>query len=101
MPKRCSWSNASLPHGHVAAALTAARQCGAEAWFAAAPEPLRPPLLPIRVAWLLTPSSKLATHRMLHDDTATRKDGQSCPFTRWAGRREIRAAQACATNIRP
>ena len=66
----------SLPHGHVAAALTVARQCGAEAWFAAAPEPLRPLLLAMLVARLLTPGSKLATHRMLHDDTATHSLGR-------------------------
>jgi DDE family transposase len=66
----------SLPHGHVAAALTAARACGAEAWFAAAPEPLRPLLLALLVARLLTPGSKLATHRMLHDDTATHSLGR-------------------------
>ena len=29
----------SLPHGHVAAVLGAARACGAEQWFAAAPAP--------------------------------------------------------------
>lgn len=61
----------SLPHGHVAAVLTTARDCGAEAWFAAAPEPLRSVLLAMLVARVLTPASKLATHRMLHDDTAT------------------------------
>jgi hypothetical protein len=66
----------SLPHGHVAAVLTAARACGAEAWFAAAPEPLRPLLLAMLVARLLTPGSKLATHRMLHDDTATHSLGR-------------------------
>lgn len=66
----------SLPHGHVAAALTVARECGAEAWFAAAPEPLRPLLLAMLVARLLTPASKLATHRMLHDDTATHSLGR-------------------------
>jgi hypothetical protein len=66
----------SLPHGHVAAALTVARECGAEAWFAAAPEPLRPLLLAMLVARLLTPGSKLATHRMLHDDTATHSLGR-------------------------
>jgi len=66
----------SLPHGHVAAALTAARQCGAEAWFASAPEPLRPVLLAMLVARLLTPGSKLATHRMVHDDTATHSLGR-------------------------
>ncbi len=66
----------SLPHGHVAAALTAARQCGAEAWFAAAPEPLGTVLLAMLVARVLTPASKLATHRMLHDDTATHSLGR-------------------------
>jgi len=66
----------SLPHGHVAAALTAARDCGAEAWFAAAPEPLRAVLLAMVVARLLTPASKLATHRMLHEDTATHSLGR-------------------------
>ncbi|HEX2712047.1 MAG TPA: IS1634 family transposase [Candidatus Acidoferrales bacterium] len=66
----------SLPHGHVAAALAAARQCGAESWFAAAPEALGPVLLAMLVARVLTPASKLATHRMLHDDTATHSLGR-------------------------
>jgi hypothetical protein len=66
----------SLPHGHVAAVLTAARDCGAEAWFAAAPEPLRPLLMAMLVARVLMPASKLATHRMLHDDTATHSLGR-------------------------
>ena len=66
----------SLPHGHVAAALTAARNCGAPQWFATAPEPLRPVLLAMLVARVLTPASKLATHRMLHDDTATHSLGR-------------------------
>jgi hypothetical protein len=66
----------SLPHGHVAAALTAARDCGAEAWFAAAPEALGSVLLAMLVARVLTPASKLATHRMLHDDTATHSLGR-------------------------
>ena len=66
----------SLPHGHVVAELRAARDCGAEAWFAAAPEPLRPLLLAMLVARVLTPASKLATHRMLHDDTATHSLGR-------------------------
>jgi len=66
----------SLPHGHVVAALSAARDCGAEAWFAAAPEPLRALLLAMLVARVLTPASKLATHRMLHEDTATHSLGR-------------------------
>jgi len=65
----------SLPHGHVAAVLGAARACGAQAWFAAAPAPLRPLLLAMLVARVVTPASKLATHRMLHDDTATHSLG--------------------------
>jgi hypothetical protein len=66
----------SLPHGHVAAVLAAARDCGVEQWFAAAPVPLRPLLLAMLVARVLTPASKLATHRMLHDDTATHSLGR-------------------------
>ena len=66
----------SLPHGHVAAVLGAARACGAEAWFAQAPEPLRALLLAMVVARVISPGSKLATHRMLHDDTATHSLGR-------------------------
>ena len=66
----------SLPHGHVAAVLGAARACGAEAWFGSAPEPLRPLLLAMLVARVVSPASKLATHRMLHDDTATHSLGR-------------------------
>jgi hypothetical protein len=66
----------SLPHGHVAAVLGAARACGAEAWFGAAPQPLRPLLLAMLVARVVSPASKLATHRMLHDDTATHSLGR-------------------------
>ena len=40
----------SLPHGHVAAVLAAARQCDAAAWFASAPEGLRALLLAMLVA---------------------------------------------------
>jgi hypothetical protein len=61
----------TLPHGHVAAVLGAARACGAEKWFASAPEELRAVLLAMLCARVLWPSSKLATQRMLHDDTAT------------------------------
>jgi hypothetical protein len=66
----------SLPHGHVAAVLAAARQCDAPAWFASAPEELRALLLAMLVARVLTPGSKLATQRMLHDDTATHSLGR-------------------------
>src|SRR5258708_28406202 len=61
----------SLPHGHVAAVLGAARACGAEQWFAAAPAAQRSVLMALLVAPLVSPASKLATHRMLRDETAT------------------------------
>ena len=61
----------ALPHGHVAAVLGSARACGAPAWFGAAPQELRPVLLAMLVARVLAPASKLATHRLLHDDTAS------------------------------
>lgn len=66
----------SLPHGHVAAVLGSARACGAAAWFAAAPAELRPVLMAILVARVLDPASKLATHRMLCDATATHSLGR-------------------------
>jgi hypothetical protein len=66
----------SLPHGHVAAVLGAARACGAQKWFASAPEELRSVLLAMLCARVLWPSSKLATQRMLHDDTATSSLGR-------------------------
>ena len=66
----------SLPHGHVAAVLGAARACGAQKWFARAPEELRAVLLAMLCARVLWPSSKLATQRMLHDDTATSSLGR-------------------------
>jgi len=61
----------SLPHGHVAAVLGAARGSGSSVWFGSAPQDLQPVLQAMLVARLLEPASKLATHRMLHDDTAT------------------------------
>ena len=61
----------SLPHGHVAAVLGAARGSGAATWFASAPQDLQPLLLALLVARLISPASKLATHRLLHDDTAS------------------------------
>ncbi|EXI84782.1 MAG: Transposase [Candidatus Accumulibacter regalis] len=60
----------SLPHGHVAAVLGSATACGTPDWFAAAPERLRKLLLAMVVARIVSPGSKLATHRMLSDDTA-------------------------------
>jgi transposase len=66
----------TLPHGHVAAVLGAACACGADKWFATAPEELRPVLLAMLCARVLWPSSKLATQRMLHDDTATSSLGR-------------------------
>ena len=61
----------SLPHGHVAAVLGAARACGAEHWFAAAPAPVRSVVMALLVARVVSPASKLTTHRMLRDETAT------------------------------
>ncbi|MEO7108757.1 MAG: IS1634 family transposase [Rhodoferax sp.] len=61
----------SLPHGHVAAVLGASRGCGAPQWFGSAPQELQPVLLAMLVARVIEPGSKLATHRLLHDDTAS------------------------------
>ncbi|GLC95806.1 hypothetical protein Tamer19_52150 [Cupriavidus sp. TA19] len=61
----------SLQHGHVAAVLGAARACGAEQWFASAPAALRSVVMALLVARVVSPASKLATHRMLRDETAT------------------------------
>ena len=61
----------SLPHGHVAAVLGAARGSGAAQWFGSAPQELQPVLLAMLVARVIEPGSKLATHRSLHDDTAS------------------------------
>src|ERR1700738_134361 len=61
----------SLPHGHVAAVPAAARACGAEQCSAAAPAALRSVLMALLVARVIAPASKLATHRMLRDETAT------------------------------
>jgi hypothetical protein len=59
----------SLPH--VAAVLGAARGSGAEIWFGSAPKELQPLLLAMLVARVIAPASKLATHRLLHEDTAS------------------------------
>ena len=66
----------SLPHGHVAAVLGCARACGADDWFGSAPPPLRKTLLAMVVARIVSPGSKLATHRMLRDDTAAHSLGR-------------------------
>ena len=66
----------SLPHGHVAAVLGSARRAGAALWFGSAPEPLQPLLLAMLVARVTEPASKLATHRQVHDDTASSSLGR-------------------------
>ena len=65
-----------LPHGHVAVVLGAARGSGSALWFGSAPQELQPLLQAMLVARVLEPASKLATHRMLHDDTATTSLGR-------------------------
>jgi transposase len=66
----------SLPHGHVAAVLGAARGSGSSQWFGSAPADLQPLLQAMLVARVLEPASKLATHRMLHEHTATSSLGR-------------------------
>jgi hypothetical protein len=66
----------SLPHGHVAAVLGSARGSGAAGWFGSAPKELQPVLLAMLVARVISPGSKLATHRLLHDDTANSSLGR-------------------------
>ncbi|HWR88042.1 MAG TPA: IS1634 family transposase [Acidiferrobacterales bacterium] len=66
----------TLPHGHVAAVLGAARGSGACSWFGSAPQELQPVLLAMLVARVISPASKLATHRLLHDDTASSSLGR-------------------------
>ena len=66
----------SLPHGHVTAVLGSARGCGAATWFNGAPKELQPVLLAMLVARVIEPASKLATHRLLHDDTASSSLGR-------------------------
>lgn len=66
----------SLPHGHVAAVLGSARACGADDWLGSAPPPLRKTLLAMVVARIVSPGSKLATHRQLRDDTAAHSLGR-------------------------
>jgi hypothetical protein len=66
----------SLPHGHVAAVLGSARGCGAAVWFGSAPQDLQPLLLAMLVSRVIEPASKLATHRQLHDETASSSLGR-------------------------
>ena len=66
----------SLPHGHVAAVLGSARGSGAMAWFGSAPKELQPLLLAMLTARVIAPASKLATCRLLHDDTASSSLGR-------------------------
>jgi len=66
----------TLPHGHVAAVLGAARGSGSSTWFGTAPQELQPVLLAMLVARVISPASKLATHRLLHDDTASSSLGR-------------------------
>ncbi len=66
----------SLPHGHVAAVLGTARGSGSRVWFASAPQDLQPLLQAMLVARVLEPASKLATHRMLQEETATSSLGR-------------------------
>ena len=66
----------SLPHGHVGAVLGSARGCGAMVWFGSAPKALQPLLLAMLTARVISPASKLATHRLLHDDTASSSLGR-------------------------
>jgi hypothetical protein len=56
--------------------LGSARGCGAAHWFGSAPKELQPLLLAMLVARVICPASKLATHRLLHDDTANSSLGR-------------------------
>ena len=66
----------SLPHGHVAAVLGSARGCGSGVWFGSAPKPLGALLQAMLVARIVEPASKLATHRQLHDQSASTSLGR-------------------------
>lgn len=61
----------SLPHGHVAATLGTLRRIGLESDLARAPSPQRDLVCALIVARILTPASKLATARGLHEQTAS------------------------------
>jgi transposase len=61
----------SLPHGHVAAALGTLRRSGLESDLARSASPERDLVCALIVARILTPTSKLATARGLHEQTAS------------------------------
>lgn len=61
----------SLPHGHVAAVLGTLRRIGLEADLARVASPERDLVCALIVARILTPASKLATARGLHQQTAS------------------------------
>lgn len=61
----------SLPHGHVAAALGTLRRIGLESDLARAACPERDLVCALILARILTPASKLATARGLHEQTAS------------------------------
>ena len=61
----------SLPHGHVAAALGVLRRIGLESDLARSASPQRDLVCALIVARILTPASKLATARGLHEQTAS------------------------------
>lgn len=61
----------SLPHGHVAAALGTLRRIGLESDLARSASPERDLVCALIVARILTPASKLATARGLHEQTAS------------------------------
>jgi hypothetical protein len=61
----------SLPHGHVAAALGTLRRIGLESDLARSACPQRDLVCALIVARILSPASKLATARGLHEQTAS------------------------------
>ena len=61
----------SLPHGHVAAALSSLRHCGLESLIASRRSRQRDLVVAMIVARILDPRSKLATARGLSSQTAT------------------------------
>jgi hypothetical protein len=68
----------SLPHGHVLAALAAARRIGLDGLFPRrAPQRRRDLVLALIIARLLDPAAKLATARMLDPATASHSLGET------------------------
>ena len=61
----------SLPHGHVAAVLGAARRLGIEELIDATPSRRRDLVTAMLIAQVIAPGSKLATARGLRAETAT------------------------------